>query len=139
MVWINVVSTAVMVGVIWIVQRVHYPLLAAIDLDRARQVARDHQRRIAPVVGLPMAAEGTSSLYLVFDRPAGVELWMTLIGAALLGVVLLCTVVLSVPLHTEMAEAPRVDTGARLVRTNWPRTIGWSARLLVCMTMIAAI
>lgn len=55
---LNAVATWTMVGLIWFVQRVHYPLLALIGTDRARPVAIEHQRRTAQVVGLPMAVEG---------------------------------------------------------------------------------
>ena len=42
---VNALATCVMVGVIWFVQLVHYPLLATIGIDRASEIAVEHQRR----------------------------------------------------------------------------------------------
>ncbi|MFM8390558.1 MAG: hypothetical protein ACKOA5_15085, partial [Actinomycetota bacterium] len=73
---LNLVATCVMVGVIWFVQLVHYPLLALIGIDRAPEIAVEHQRRTAWVVGLPMAVEGVTTLVLLFARPDGVDAWL---------------------------------------------------------------
>ncbi|MFM2115828.1 MAG: hypothetical protein RI908_1569 [Actinomycetota bacterium] len=134
---LNLVATCVMVGVIWFVQLVHYPLLALIGVDRAPAIAVEHQRRTAWVVGLPMATEGVTTLVLLFSRPDGVATWLAWLGAALLAVALASTVFLSVPLHERMANSPDPTVGRRLVVTNWPRTIAWSARAIVAGAMLA--
>ena len=134
---LNLVASCVMVGVIWFVQLVHYPLLALIGSDRAPTVAVEHQRRTAWVVGPPMAVEGITTLVLLFARPDGVDAWLAWAGASLLALVLASTVLLSVPLHERMANTPDETIGRRLVATNWPRTIGWSARALVAAVMLA--
>jgi len=126
-----------MVGVIWFVQLVHYPLLALIGVDRAPAIAVEHQRRTAWVVGLPMATEGVTTLILLVSRPDGVDVWLPWLGAVLLTVALGSTVLLSVPLHEKMANSPDTTVGHRLVVTNWPRTIAWSARAVVAGAMLA--
>jgi hypothetical protein len=133
----NVASTLVMVGVIWFVQHVHYPLLATFGVKSAASVAVDHQRRTGHVVAVPMAVEGLSTLVLLVSRPDGVMWLWPWVGAALLAVALGSTVLLSVPLHARMAADPQVDTGRRLVTTNWPRTVAWSLRGIVCIVMTA--
>ncbi len=133
----NIVSTWMMIGVIWFVQRVHYPLLASVGIDRARDVATEHQRRTGQVVGFPMAVEGVSTLALLAARPSGVSWVWPWIGAALLAVALGSTVLVSVPLHAQMADAPDDTVGPRLVVTNWPRTISWSLRGVVVLVMAA--
>ena len=133
---LNAVATWAMVGVIWIVQLVHYPLLALVGSDRSVQVAERHQRAISFVVGPPMAVEGVTSLALLVSRPDSVPVWLPWAGAASLGVALLCTVLLSVPRHARMAAAPDERVGAELVRTNWPRTIAWSAHGAICLAML---
>ncbi|MFM8564490.1 MAG: hypothetical protein ACKOCE_11475 [Acidimicrobiia bacterium] len=136
LVLLNAVATWAMVGLIWFVQRVHYPLLALIGTERARTVALEHQRRTAQVVGLPMAVEGLSTLALVVWRPEGVAIWLPLVNGALLAVALGSTVLLSVPLHARMADAPDKSIGRRLVTTNWPRTVAWTARGVLCAVML---
>ena len=134
---LNLVATCVMVGVIWFVQLVHYPLLALIGIDRAPEIAVEHQRRTAWVVGLPMAVEGVTTLALLFACPDGVDVWLPWLGAVILAVVLASTVLLSVPLHERMANSPDTTIGRRLVVTNWPRTIGWTARAIVAGIMLS--
>jgi uncharacterized membrane protein len=128
-------ATWTMVGVIWFVQIVHYPLLAIVGMDRASEIAAEHQRRTGQVVGLPMAIEGVSTLVLLATRPSGVFWLWSWVAAVLLAVALGCTVLLSVPLHAQMASKPTTQTGHRLVRTNWPRTIAWTLRGLVLVVM----
>ncbi len=135
----NLVSTSVMVGVIWFVQVVHYPLLAQFGETQSVDVAVQHQRRTGYVVGLPMLIEGVSTLVLLVARPADVSLVLPWVGAALLAVALGSTLFLSVPLHARMAEAHSPEIGRRLVVTNWPRTIAWTARMVVCTAMCAQV
>ena len=133
---VNFVATAVMTGVIWFVQWVHYPLLATVPVDGAVKVAEQHQRRTGQVLAIPMALEGVTTLWLLASRPDVVSLILPWLGAVLLAVALGSTVFVSVPLHAKMATNPTVDVGRRLVVTNWPRTIAWSARAVVCAVML---
>jgi hypothetical protein len=133
----NLLATTVMVGIIWFVQIVHYPLLARFGADAGVAVAHEHQRRTGFVVAAPMAVEGTSTLALLVAAPDGVSGWLPWAGALLLAVALGCTVLLSVPLHARMAAGHDPSVGRRLVRTNWPRTVAWTARGAVCTVMCA--
>lgn len=132
----NAASALVMTGVIWFVQVVHYPLLAVVPAESARTAALEHQPRTARVVGLPMAVEGVTTLWLMFDRPAGVDWRLAWAGGVCVAVALLCTVFLSVPRHTRMAERPDAAVGRELVVTNWPRTVAWSAHGIVCVAIV---
>lgn len=135
----NTASTLVMVGLIWFVQRVHYPLLALVDAKDQIAVGTEHQRRTAQVVGLPMAVEGVSTLLLLFERPDQVGAWLPWVGAFLLAISLGSTVFLSVPLHQKMITKPSAEIGKKLVTTNWPRTISWTLRGVVCIGMCAQV
>lgn len=132
----NFVATCLMTGVIWFVQWVHYPLLAQIPVDRAVETAIEHQRRTGQVLAIPMAVEGFTTLGLLISRPESVQIFWPWFGAVLLAVALGSTVFVSVPLHAKMAANPSMDIGRRLVVTNWPRTIAWSLRAVVCSVMI---
>ena len=132
----NFVAATVMTGVIWFVQWVHYPLLASVPVDRAVETAIKHQRSTGQVLAIPMAVEGFTTLGLLISRPEGVQIIWPWIGAVLLAVALGSTVVLSVPLHAKMVANPTAEVGRRLVVTNWPRTIAWSARAVVCTVML---
>jgi hypothetical protein len=118
----NTAGTLFMVGLIWFVQRVHYPLLAQVDVKDQKSVGHEHQRRTSQVVGLPMAVEGVSTLVLL---------------VSLLAISLGSTVFLSVPLHEKMISKPSSQIGKKLVATNWPRTISWTLRGFICLLMCA--
>jgi hypothetical protein len=133
----NFVATCVMTGIIWFVQWVHYPLLATVPVDRAAETAVEHQRRTGQIVAIPMAVEGFTTLGLLISRPEGVQFVWPMVGAVLLAVALGSTLFLSVPLHSKMATNPTADVGRRLVVTNWPRTIAWTLRAVVCVVMIS--
>ena len=133
---VHTAATLVMVGLIWFVQIVHYPLLARFGSETSTSVAEEHQRRTGYVVALPMAVEGVTTLALLADAPSSVWVGWPWIGAVLLAIVLLSTVLLSVPLHARMARSHDERTGRRLVLTNWPRTIGWTVRGVISAVMV---
>ncbi len=132
----NFVAATVMTGVIWFVQWVHYPLLANVPVGDAVKVAEQHQRSTGQVLAIPMAVEGFTTLGLLISRPEGVQIIWPWVGAVLLAIALGSTVFLSVPLHAKMATNPTAELGHRLVVTNWPRTIAWSLRAVVCTVML---
>ena len=136
---LNFVATWAMVGVIWFVQLVHYPLLSIVPVENAASIAVVHQRRTGFVVGPPMAIEGITTLILLWSRPNGVSLWMPWTAAMFLAIALGCTVLLSVPRHERMVRQPDVKTGRELVLTNWPRTLAWSMRGVLTAMMVSQV
>jgi uncharacterized membrane protein len=134
---ISAAATWAMVGLIWLVQLVHYPMLADLSAIEPGRAARDHQRRITPVVGPLMAAEGVTALLLLVERPATMGALSAWVAAALLGVALLSTVTLQVPLHGRLAEGHDERAVRLLVRTNWLRTTAWTARGVVLAVVLA--
>jgi hypothetical protein len=70
---VNVLSTAYMVGVIWMVQLVHYPLFAGVGLGNFIEYQKRHQTLMAFVVGPPMLLEASSSVALAWYPPPGVS------------------------------------------------------------------
>ena len=125
---INLVSTWTMVGVIWFVQVVHYPLLAVVPAESAASVAVEHQRRTGWVVGAPMALEGVTTLALLVLIPEGVAWFVPWLAGIPLAIALGATIFLSVPRHERMAREPDAQVGKELVSTNWVRTIAWTVR-----------
>jgi uncharacterized membrane protein len=136
---IHLVATAMMAGLIWFVQIVHYPLFAAVGPDRFVAYEVAHQRRTAFVVGPPMAVEGVTALIVLFAAPEGLGWALPLVGAGLLAVIHASTVFLQVPAHAALAESADQATIDRLVRTNWIRTFGWSARTVVAVAMLLVV
>lgn len=135
---LHLVATAAMVGLIWFVQVVHYPLFAAVGSEGFVAYELAHQTRTAWVVGPPMALEGVTALVLLLAPPDGVGRGLAVAGAALLAAVHASTVLLQVPAHARLGTAHDPAAVRRLVRTNWIRTIGWSARAVVAVAMLVS-
>lgn len=124
----HLASTLVMVGVIWVVQIVHYPLFAGVGEAGWADYSAQHQWRITLVVGPTMVLELATALWLVVDRPAAFPAWAVVAGLALLGVIWLATAAFSVPAHNALSASFDADAHARLVATNWIRTAAWTLR-----------
>ena len=135
---INLLSTWTMVGVIWFVQVVHYPLLSVVPVQSAASVAVEHQRRTGWVVCAPMALEGVTTLALLVLVPEGVAWFVPWLAGIPLAVALGATILLSVPRHERMAREPDAQVGKELVSTNWVRTIAWTLRGLIVGGMVLA-
>jgi hypothetical protein len=135
---VHLAATMGMVGVIWFVQLVHYPLFDRADRAGFREFESAHRNRTTIVVGPLMIAEGLSALALFFDRPPRVSQLAVLLGLVLLAVVAASTVLLQIPMHDRLSGGFDAGAHQRLVRSNWVRTIGWSARGVLAATMVAS-
>jgi hypothetical protein len=123
----NLSVCLVLVGLIWTIQIVHYPLFARVGPDTWSAYHAAHNARITLLVGPLMVAELLLALGLVAVAPSG-QRGAALVAAALVGVVWLCTMLVSVPIHGRIAAEPDAEGIAALVRTNWIRTIAWTLR-----------
>jgi hypothetical protein len=132
----HLLATAAMVGLIWFVQVVHYPLFAAVGPGGFAEYEQLHQRRTSLVVGPLMAVEGITAVWLVLAPPDGMSIVLPLIGLAVLGVIHASTVLLQVPQHTALAAGYDPVRASRLVRTNWVRTVGWSVRGIIAAVIV---
>jgi hypothetical protein len=131
-------ATMGMVGVIWFVQLVHYPLFDRADRAGFTEFEHAHRNRTSFVVGPLMIAEGLSALALFFDRPPRVSWLAVVVGLALLGIVSASTVLLQIPQHDRLSAGFDATAHQRLVRTNWVRTIGWTLRGVLAATMVVS-
>ncbi|CAN5704464.1 hypothetical protein BH24ACT22_BH24ACT22_00400 [soil metagenome] len=126
-----------MVGLIWFVQIVHYPLFGSVGSDGFRTYAEAHSRLTTWVVGPPMLLEASTATLLIFVRPQSVPGTLVWTGAVLLAIAWLSTAFLQVPRHTSLGFGFDVGAHEFLVRSNWVRTVAWSLRGLVVLWMTA--
>lgn len=127
-------ATWFMVGLIWLVQIVHYPLFARVSGATFEDYERRHQRLTTRVVAPPMIVELFCSVLIVWARPASAMAW---IGAGLAAAIWLTTALVQVPLHGRLCGGFEARAHALLVRTNWLRTTAWSARGVLAIVMLA--
>jgi hypothetical protein len=128
--------TAAMAGLIWFVQVVHYPLFSLVGRDEFVRYERDHQTLTSWVVGPLIPAEVVLAAWLLIAPPGDLGRLLPSIGIALLAMIHTSTVALQVPMHRSLSDGFDADAARRLVRTNWVRTAGWSARGLLATVMV---
>ena len=134
--WVHFGVTAYMVGVIAVVQAVHYPMFAWVDPARYSEFQLQHMQRITWVVGPPMVVEAMLALGLVLMDHPDVSRGLALAGLVLLGVVWGSTALQQVPAHNRLMDGFDEAAHRSLVRSNWIRTAAWSGRLLVAWSML---
>lgn len=125
--WLHLASTLALVGLIWTIQLVHYPLMARVGADFVAYHSA-HCARIAWLVTPLMGLEALTSVLLLAQRPAGVSATWAWVGIGLVGLIWLSTALLSVPEHSRLQQGFDAAAVERLVRTNWIRTVAWTVR-----------
>ncbi|GAB2947049.1 hypothetical protein GCM10027048_10080 [Hymenobacter coalescens] len=122
---LNFALAAYLTGVIWTVQLVHYPGFALVPPAGFAAYHRAHLTRMGWVVMAPMVAELLLAAAWAWAAP-GAAAYGSL---GLVGFIWAVTFLVSVPLHNRLAAAGNAyATVYGLVRTNWLRTVAWTAR-----------
>ena len=133
----NVVSTLFMVGLIWMVQIVHYPLFDDVGEQHYVQYQQRHQSNITYVVMPVMLIELVTAILLIFYPFPGVDKALVYAGLGLVVVIWLSTALIQVPCHEKLVKGFDQSAYQWLVKSNWIRTLAWSARgALVTMMLV---
>lgn len=128
----HAVSTLVMVGIIWFVQVVHYPMFALVGVREFPNWQQRNTRQTTLVVGPPMLVELMTAAGLLLLRGDR----LAVAGAVLLVIIWASTALLQVPAHNRLERGFDAAVHRRLVQTNWVRTVCWSARGVVALVMV---
>jgi hypothetical protein len=134
---LNVAATGMMIGVIWIIQIVHYPLFSLVGRDGFGAYQAAHGQRITWVVGPTMLLELATAAYLALRTPPGLPRGVMWAGLALVGVIWASTALLQVPQHTRLAAGFDPEAHRLLVWSNWVRTAAWCARGFLMLGVLA--
>lgn len=134
---VHLAATWFMVGLIWFIQLVHYPLFQGVGADPWTAYAAAHTRRTTWVVGPAMVTEGITGVLLLRFHPSSVPQGVSWAGIGLLLVIWVSTAFVQVPRHRLLAGGFDRDTWRTLVATNWLRTVAWSARGLLVLAILA--
>ena len=128
---LQLLSTLPMVGLIWFVQIVHYPLFNQVGTKQFPSYHRIHQTRTTLVVAPLMITEAVTALALPWFPPPGIPISLPLLGLTLVILIWLSTALLQVPAHRQLAQKFNPQTHRHLVQTNWIRTTAWTLRALL--------
>lgn len=132
-------ATWFMVGLIWTVQSVHYPLFARIGPAEFVEYERGHTTRIGRLLVVPAGTEVLTAALLVVAAPPAITPALIWFGGGLLAAAWIITALVQAPLHARLSRRHDPAGVVRLVRTNWWRTVLWSGRAVVAATMVAQV
>lgn len=136
---VNLAATWFLVGLIWLVQVVQYPLFAAVGREGWPAYHAGHSRLISLIVAPAMGVELLSAVTLLAYRPPAVPAWLVWTGAVAVAALWLSTAFLQVPLHERLSAGFDPTAARSLVAGNWLRTALWTGRgLLVAYATYAA-
>jgi hypothetical protein len=117
-------STWFMVGLIWTIQVVHYPLFHAVGAGSFSAYEAQHTRRIGTLLIIPAAVEATTAGALLVVDPGAV----TLVAAGVLAAIWTMTAFVHAPLHGRLTPGYDRSLVSRLVVLNRWRTGAWTLR-----------
>ncbi len=138
---ICLVSTFYLVGLIWVIQLIQYPLFAKVGAAEFLAFHLEHSERIVLALSIPTLLSLGSSFALLGLRPAGIPDWMTWLNLALCLSFWVVTALVQIPLHTTLSAGFDEALIKTLVDGNWWRTLIWTLQglLLVVMSGFALI
>lgn len=136
---INLLTTFYMLGIIWFVQIVHYPLFSFASKENFPEFAREHSRLATYVVIFPMIIELFTSLLLVFLAKSFELKLYFFIGFLLVLIIWFSTFFLQVPQHKKLGNGFDQKAHKYLVNSNWVRTACWTLRSIICIYLIKII
>ena len=128
MLLLHTAATLSLVGLIWFVQIVHYPLFSRVGYDQFRRYEMEHQRLTTWVVGPLMLLELGTALALLWYQPSELESWLVWLGLVLIAAIWLMTYSIQVPQHAALVFSYDSSIQKELVAGNWYRTVAWTAR-----------
>jgi hypothetical protein len=125
-------------GFIWTMQVLNYPLLSRVGLASFSTYETAHNQRFAAVVGPGVVIAFVTTIALFIWRSPAVPVWAPIVCAGLVVVILASTVIWQAPAHARLAGGFDEAVHARLVQTNWVRTVAWTALGLLDLWMLYA-
>jgi hypothetical protein len=128
---VNFISTSVMVGVIWVIQLLHYPSFHFISEKKYIEFQHFHMQRISFIVIPAMLIELASALSLAFFFRST----LTIILLALLLVIWGITFIFFTNIHQKLTNGYDYSIVDRLVQINWYRTALWSLRFIILLSI----
>jgi hypothetical protein len=130
---IHAASTLFMVGLIWTIHYVHYPLFAYVGESTYTSFQAEHVARIGKLLFVPWLTEGITLLgVLALAFFGGLHAWRV----PAIAVVLVISGFWSAPAHAKLADGFDKSLHDQLMTANLVRTLAWTV-CGVCAIWIA--
>ena len=122
---VNIFVTFILLGLIWVVQLVHYPSFQYIKEDEFVKFEKFHTLRIALLATPLMLLEVLLGATLIYVSNFSIKF---IVAFLFVIAIWISTFMLSVPCHKKLLQGKDVSIIKRLVATNWLRTFFWTAK-----------
>lgn len=116
-----------LVGLIWVIQLVHYPAFEFISTDNFLAFHDHHTSAITVIVMPLMLGELGLGFYLARQYEWS---FIWLIPLIMVLFVWLSTFLIQVPIHNQLGLGKDTTLIQKLVQTNWIRTILWTIKAI---------
>jgi len=133
---VHAAATLFMLGVIVVMQVVHYPLFALVGSSSFALYQRSHMRLVTIVVVPAMLIELVTGVLLLWWAPPVISGWLTGLGVVLIALIWASTGLVQARIHQRLMNAFDAGLHRQLVKTNWMRTLAWAARSILVLGML---
>ncbi|MEN8694658.1 MAG: hypothetical protein ACN4GG_01450 [Akkermansiaceae bacterium] len=124
----QLIASAAMTGVVWIVQLAIYPLFAKIGAEEFQDFHERYMFRVSFVIMPLMAIEALTCAMCFF---MGDQLAL-FTPSLLFGIICASTAFIQIPQHNALT----IERVPALVKGNWIRTIAWTTRTLLLAYLV---
>ncbi|MGD1892352.1 MAG: hypothetical protein ACFB15_17405 [Cyclobacteriaceae bacterium] len=132
----NLLVAAILTGLIWTIQLVHYPSFRHVGVAHFVEFQHRHMRNILYLVAPLMLIEIFLAVCLQVSVTEKSTILEVTFASGLLFLIWVVTFAISSPIHGQLATQGFDDALiSKLVTTNWIRTIAWTFRT-VLLTVI---
>ena len=125
-----------LVGMIWTVHLIHYPLFAEVGPAEYVSFQAEHVRRIGALLLAPWVAEGVTTAALLLLARSRRECVIVLAISATAAGVLLISGLASAPAHADLADGFDPDVHGRLMDWNLLRALLWTANGVLSAALV---
>ena len=136
---IHLAATLFMVGLIWTIHYVHYPLFAYVGESTYASFQAAHVERIGKLLFVPWLIEGITLigvLALAFLGTHKVLRVPAVINGAAMAVVLMISGFWSAPAHAKLADGFDTSIHDQLMTVNLIRALAWTVCGICAMWMV---
>jgi hypothetical protein len=138
----HLASTLFMVGLIWTIHYVHYPLFSHVGESTYIAFQAEHVNRIGKLLLLPWLTEGLTLLAILIlaflgqRRDLRLPAFLNGVGMA---IALIISGVWSAPAHGELADGFDAAVHHRLMNANLVRTLAWTLCGICAIWLLARV
>lgn len=131
---LNILLTAIMLGVILVTQFIHYPAFLSISFSDFTKFHLQHTKVMGYIAGPLMLGELFLAIWgIIYFREIGK--WLLVINLVLVAFLWGVTFIKSVPLHGILSHGQDLIVIHQLILSNWLRTIAWFLKTMLAVAI----